>query len=94
MWTMFLSVVHDAESYFKIFGPQNYGLHFTHTSALTVHKFWSAFYSLTVGRYAGLHFTRSRACKPTCGQSELTDHIINVTVTIFKVLFVRPKFCI
>jgi len=36
---MFLSIVHDAESDFKIFGPQNYGPHFTHTSALTVRKF-------------------------------------------------------
>jgi len=28
------------------FGLQNYSPHYTHTSTLTVHKFWSAFYTL------------------------------------------------
>jgi len=45
---MFFSIVHNAEIDFKIFGLQNYGPHFTHTFALTVRKFWSAFYLLTV----------------------------------------------
>jgi len=34
--------------YYWPFGPQNCGPHFTHTSALMVRTFWSAFYPLTV----------------------------------------------
>jgi len=41
-------------------GLQNYAPHFTHTSTLTVRKFWSAFYPLTVCTSAGPHFTRRR----------------------------------
>jgi len=37
--------------YNRQLGPQNYGPHFTHTSALTVRKFWSAFYPLTSAFY-------------------------------------------
>jgi len=40
------------DSDFTIFGPQNYGPHFTHTSSHTVRRFWSAFYPLTVRRSA------------------------------------------
>jgi len=40
--------MHCGESDFTIIGPQNYGPHFTHTSALTVRKFRSAFYPLMV----------------------------------------------
>ena len=44
--------------WFQDFGPQNYGPHFTHTSALAVRKFWSALYPFTVRTSAGSHFTR------------------------------------
>ena len=43
------------DSDFTIFGPQNYGLHFTHMSALTVRKFWSTFYPLMACTSARLH---------------------------------------
>jgi len=54
---MFLSIVHDSQSYFRISGPQNYGAQFTHTSALKVCKFWYRFYPLTRLPYIPKAFT-------------------------------------
>ena len=63
------------------FSPQNYGPHFTHTSALSVRKFWSAFYPLTVRKSARLQVRILHVANCTdCWQQRLPIYVRLVLV--------------